>query len=155
MLNRIFPGQFDNHYRGYKFAIGILIPITLMKVAVSLVAIFSSDGGAQSADGIPLDTFVAGGAEAVISVFGLWGVAQLLLGLFFILALFRYRAMIPMIYVLILLELLGKKGILLVKPIVTTGTTSVISMSMILIALSTIGLALSLMGKGYDDQGQP
>lgn len=39
-----------------------------MKVAISLIAIFYSDGGAQSIHTIPLDAFVSGGAETVIAV---------------------------------------------------------------------------------------
>ncbi len=150
MLNRIFPERIDNNYHGHKFAFWLLFPIIFLKVVISLVAIFAPDGGAQSADGIPLDTFVSGGAEVVVSVFALWGLTQLLLGLLFVLALVRYRAMVPLIYVLILVELLAKKGIFWVKPIVTTGTTSAISLSLVLIVLSIIGLALSLRGAGYE-----
>ncbi len=32
MLNRIFPASIDNHYRGYKLALWLFIPITLTKV---------------------------------------------------------------------------------------------------------------------------
>ena len=149
MLNRIFPERIDNDYRGHKFALWLLFPLTFLKVAISLVAIFTADGGAQSADGIPLDTFVSGGAEVVITLFALWGLSQLVLGLFYVVALFRYRAMIPLVYIMILVELLGKKGILWVKPIVTTGTTSAISISLVLIVLSIIDLTLSLRGEGY------
>jgi hypothetical protein len=151
MLNPIFPERIDNHYHGHKFAFWLLVPIIFLKVVISLVAIFAPDGGAQSADGLPLDSYGAGGAEAVISLFAVWGLSQLLLGLLFVVALVRYRAMIPLIYVLILVELLGKKVIFWVKPIVTTGTTSAISLSLVLIVLSIIGLALSLSGKAYRD----
>ena len=150
MLNRIFPERIDNHYHGHKFAFWLLFPIIFLKVAISLVAVFAPDGGAQSADGLPLDSYGAGGADAVISLFAVWGLSQLLLGLLFVLALVRYRAMIPLIYVLILVELLAKKGIFWVKPIVTTGTTSAISLSLVLIVLSIIGLTLSLRGAGYE-----
>ncbi len=61
MLNRILPEQIDNNYRGHKFAFWLLIPLVLLKLLICLVAIFAPDGGAQSADGIPLDTFVSGG----------------------------------------------------------------------------------------------
>ena len=149
MLNRLLPEQIDNIYRGHKFAFWLLIPLVLLKLLISLVAIFAPDGGAQSADGIPLDTFVSGGAAVVISVFALWGLSQLILCFLYVMALIRYRAMIPLVYGLILVELVSKKAILWVKPVVTTGTTSAISLSHVLIVLSIIGLALSLRGKGY------
>src|SRR5437660_7556830 len=84
MLNRIFPEQINNHYRGHKFALWLFYPITLMNVVINLAAIFTRDGGAQSADGIPLDTFGPGGAQAVIFVVALLGLAGLLLGFLFI-----------------------------------------------------------------------
>ena len=149
MLNRIFPEQIDNHYRGHKFALWLFYPITFMNVAMDLVAIFKSDGGAQSPDGIPLDTFVNGGAQAVIFVVALLGLSGLLLGLLFVLALFRYRAMIPLMYVLLVVDYLGHKGIGLMKPIVRVGTPSGIYVNAALFALTTIGLVLSLRGKDY------
>ena len=70
----------------------------------------------RSADGIPIDTFTSGGAEAVVSVTTLLGLSQFLLASLGVLAFIRYRAMIPFMYVLFLLEYLAKKWILLVKP---------------------------------------
>ncbi|MFI5179796.1 MAG: hypothetical protein ACHQPI_00185 [Thermoanaerobaculia bacterium] len=149
MVNRIFPERIDNHYRGHKFALWLFYPITFMNVAISLVAIFKSDGGAQSADGIPLDTFVSGGAQAVIGVVALLGLASLLLGFLFVLASFRYRAMIPLMYLLLVVDYLGHKGILLMKPIVRVGTPSGGFVAMGLFVLTVIGLVLSLTGSGY------
>ena len=149
MLNRIFPEYIDNHYRGHKFALWLFYPLTLMNVAIALVAIFARDGGAQSAGGIPLDTFVSGGAQAVIGVVAFLGLSKLLLGMLFVLALFRYRAMIPLMYVMIVVDYLGHKGIGLMKPIVRIGTPPGSFVSVALIALSIIGLVLSLRGKDY------
>jgi len=118
-------------------------------VTISLVAIFARDGGAQSADGIPLDTFGSGGAETVIAVVALLGLSKLLLGFLFLLAAFRNRAMIPLMYVLIGANCLGHKGIGWMKPIVHVGTRAGGFVSVALIALSVIGLALSLGGRGY------
>jgi cytochrome c-type biogenesis protein CcmH/NrfF len=40
MLTRIFPERIDNHYREYKAALWIFVPITLIKIGVSLIHIF-------------------------------------------------------------------------------------------------------------------
>jgi len=149
MLSRIFPERFDNNYRGHKFALWLFYPLVFMQVAIALVAIFASDGGAQSADGIPLDTFASGGAETVIGVVAFLGLAKLLLGFLFVLAMFRYRAMIPLMYVLIFADLLGHKGIGLMKPIARVGASSGSYVNTVLITLCVIGLLLSLRGKGY------
>ncbi|MBZ5522316.1 MAG: hypothetical protein LAP21_08765 [Acidobacteriia bacterium] len=152
MLNRIFPELIDNHYRGHKFALWLFYPITFMEVAISLTAIFARDGGAQSADGIPLNTFGSGGAEAVIGVVAILGLARLLLGSLFVLALFRYRAMIPLMYVLRLLEYLGHKGIGWMKPIVRAGTPSGSYITAGLFTLCFIGLVLSLRGENQENK---
>jgi hypothetical protein len=149
VLHRIFPGQIDNRYRGHKVALWLFYPITLLNVAVALVAILASDGGAQSADGIPLDTFGAGGAQAVIGVVAFLGLAKLLLGLLLVLALFRYRAMIPLMYVLLVVDYLGHQWIGSVKPIARIGASTGSFVSIALIAVTIIGLVLSLRGKDY------
>ena len=83
----------------------------------------------------------------MISVFALWGVSQLLIGFLFVLVLFRYRAMIQLMYVLILAEYLGRIGVGLVKPIVTVETPPGGPASLVMIVLGMIGLVLSLRGE--------
>ena len=64
--------------------------------------------------------------------------------MFGILALVRYRALIPFLFVLLLLEHLARKWILLVQPIVRTGTPPGAYINLVLLALMMVGLALSL-----------
>jgi hypothetical protein len=149
MLSRILPERIDNQYRGHKIALWLFYLITFKELAIALAAIFVSDGGAQSADGIPLDTFGSGGAETVIGVVALLGLSSLLLAFLFVLASFRYRAMIPLMYVLIVVDYIGHKGIGLMKPIVHAGTQSGSLVNAGFFALSIIGLALSICGRGY------
>ena len=104
MLNRVFPQRFDNNYRGHKLALWLFIPIVLMKVGISLSSIFDTYNVVRSADGIPIDAFTPRGAEAVVSVTTLLGLSQFLLASLGVLALVRYRAMIPLMYVLLLVE---------------------------------------------------
>jgi hypothetical protein len=144
MLNRIFPQRFDNNYRGHQLALWLFGLLLLMKLGISLSSIFDTYNVVRSADGIPLDTFTSGGAETVVSVTALLGLSQLLLALFGVLALIRYRAMIPFMYVLSLVEYFGKKWIQLVKPIVRTGTPPATYVNVVLIALLIAGIVLSL-----------
>lgn len=147
MLSRLFPPQIDNRYRGPKLALWLLYPITFMNIAISLVAIFEPDGGAQTADGIPLDTFAPAAARAVIGVVAYLGLADLVLWVFAVLALLRYRAMIPLIYLLIVIEFLAHKGIGLMKPIERAGAAGGGLVTWGLLAVSALGLILSLSGK--------
>jgi hypothetical protein len=144
MLNRILPRQFDNNYRGYKLALWLFAVLILMKLGISLSSIFDTYNVVQSADGIPIGTFTPGGAEAVVSVTMLLGLSQFLLALLGVLVLIRYRAMIPLMYILLLTEYLGKKWILLVKPIARTGPSPSTYVNVMLIALLISGLLLSL-----------
>jgi len=149
MLGRVFPERIDNRYRGHKLALWLFYPIIFMKLLVSLTAILAPDGGVQSADGIPLDTFGAGGAATVIAVVAFLGLSDLVMGFLRVLAAFRYRAMIPLMYLLIVAGHLGQQGIGLMKPIVRVGAPTGSIVSAALIALSITGLVLSLGGKGY------
>ena len=144
MLNRIFPPQFDNNYRGHKLALWLFGLLVLMKLGISLSSIFDTYNVVRSADGIPLDTFTSGGSETVVSVTALLGLSQLLLASFGVLALIRYRAMIPFMYVLLLVEYFAKKWIQLVKPIIRIGTPPATYVNLALIALLLAGLVLSL-----------
>ena len=150
MLTRLFPRQIDNAYRGNRFALWLFVPIVALKLTISLAAIFAADGGAQSADGIPLDTYPAAAARAVIGVGAFLGLADLWLALLFVLALLRYRAMIPLMYAVIVADFIAHKGIGFYKPIVRmagTATGSYVTWS--LFAISVLGLVLSLRGEGY------
>ncbi len=144
MLNQILPRHVDNTYHGYKLALWLFALIVFMKVAMSLNSIFNGYFVASSADGIPLDTFTPAGAQAVVSLFAAWGLAQLIICLLCILALARYRALVPFMFALVLLEHLSRRLIFQVMPIVRTGTPPGFSVNLVLLALMVVGLALSL-----------
>ena len=147
MLSRIFPEHIDNHFRGHKLALWLFVPITLMKIARSLLHIFSADGGAQSISTIPLDTYSTGAAQNVIALFARMGLDQLMLGLLFVVVLVRYRAMIPLMYVLIVVQYIAEQGIAHMKPLALAGTSGASTPALVLAVVSIIGLVLSLLGK--------
>jgi hypothetical protein len=142
--SRIFPQPIDNNFRGHSLALWFFIPLLVMKTGIALGTIFNGRNAAQSADGIPLESFGAAGAQAVVALFAIWGLAQLVFSVFGVLALVRYRALIPFLFVLLLLEHLARKWILLVQPIVRTGTPPGAYINLVLLALMIVGLVLSL-----------
>src|SRR5215475_11629796 len=152
MLDRIFPQQFDNKYRGRKLALWLFALVILMKLGISLSSIFDTYNVVRSADGILLDTFASGGAETVVSITALLGLYLFLLASLGVLALIRYRTMIPFMYVLFLVEYFAKKWIQLVKPIVRTGTPPATYVNLVLIAMLIAGLLLSLRPR-FSDPG--
>ncbi len=151
MQNRILPRQFDNDYRGHKLALWLFGAVIVVKLGISLGTIFNGHEAASSADGIPLDTFTPAGAQAVISLFAIWGIAQLVICLISVLALVRYRAMIPLLFALLLLEYLGKKVSLLFLPIAKTGSPPGSVINLVLLGAMIIGLALSLQSRAKSE----
>ena len=144
MFERLFPRTIDNHFPGHSVALWLFYPITLITIARSLIHIFSSDGGAQSIATIPLDSFTSAGAASVVAIFAQWGLSQLLVGGLFALVLLRYRAMIPLMYLLILLEYAGRLGVGAMKPIVTMDTAPGGPGSIVMVVIAIIGIVLSL-----------
>src|SRR6188474_1548129 len=100
-LTRLLPERIDNHYRGHPVGLWLFVPITLQKVAMSLTHLLKADGGAQSISTIPLDSYPSSAAQNIIALFARMGLEQLVLGSLLVLVLLRYRAMIPLMYVLI------------------------------------------------------
>jgi len=152
VLSRIFPARIDNRYRGHVVALWLFVPITLQKVGVSLTHLFKADGGAQSISTIPLDTYAPSAAQNIVGLFARMGLEQLVLAALLVLVLLRYRAMIPLMYVLIVAHYLAAKGVAQIKPLVLAGTSGASTPALVIGILSVIGLALSLIGRRYSPE---
>lgn len=79
-----------------------------------------------------------------MALFAIWRLAQIVFSVLGVLALTRYRGMIPFMFVLFLLEHLARKWMLVVKPIARTGTPPGIYINLVILVLMIVGLALSL-----------
>lgn len=143
MLERMLPRTIDNTYRGHILALWLFVPVLVMKTGIALGMIFNGREAAQSADGIPLDTFGVACADAVVAFLAIWGLAQLVFSVFGILALVRYRALVPFMFVLLVLEHLARKWLLLAKPIARTGTPPGTYINLALLGVMITGLVLS------------
>lgn len=158
MLGRLFPKQLDNAYRGHWLAIWILVPIVLLKLAMGfnvagLNPWVTTRFIIQNADGIPIDTFGAEAASVVVFLFASWGLCLLTLSLLGVIVLLRYRTMMPLIYLLLSIEQIGRKAISYVSPIIRPAAADGVSVGALinwgLSAGLLIGLILSLQGTGY------
>src|SRR5579859_2744885 len=103
LFARVFPRQIDNNFRGYRLAIWLLGFYALIKILQGTVSVFNTASTAIGADGIPLDTFSQAARATVVSMFALLGLNLLVLPLQAFLVLVRYRAMIPMMYLMMLI----------------------------------------------------
>lgn len=140
--------------RGYGLAIWLLVPILLVKFLMGLNVAglnpwISNRWIAQTADGIPLESFGVAAASTVMFLFASWGLVLFVLSLLGIIVLIRYRAMIPLMYLLLLVEQFGRTGIIsLANPIVRAVKTDEVSFGFLInwgfVALLAIGFASSL-----------
>ncbi len=144
MLELILPARIDNAYRGSRAALWIFGAVVAFKGLIGLNSILLGEKVATNADGIPLDTFGPEGAQAVVSLFAIWGLAQVFLCLLCVLALVRYRTAVPLMYAVLLLEHVLRRGILLAMPIARTAGSPGLFINIGLFLVMAVGLALSL-----------
>jgi len=147
MWHKILPDVVDNNYRGNKIALWFFYLIAIVTIVRSCIHIFKDDGGAQSIATIPLDSYVQGGAEAVIFIFAYWGLSQLMFGLLQGIVALKYRSLIPLMYLFLLFEYVARFGISFFKSIETTGQAPGGIANYILPILLTIMFFLSLRDK--------
>jgi hypothetical protein len=147
MFSQLLPQRIDNTYHGHKLALWLFGLIVLVKTAMSVNSIFLGHKIATTADGIPLDTFPPAAAQTVLALFAIWGLAHLMICLLCVLVLFRYRALVPLMFAFLLLEHLGRKLVLYFLPIARLGTPPGTYVNLILLAGMVVGLALSLSRK--------
>lgn len=147
MLENIFPKQLNNDYRGSSISKWAFILITAVTIVRSLIHMFAPDGGAQSIATIPLEGFTIDGASTAVLVFALWGLSQLIIGIIYIVVLWRYQAMIPFMYLLIIVEY-GMRIVLgVIKPIETTGTAPGAIGNFIIVPLAVVMFFMSFRNR--------
>ncbi len=147
VISIIFPKQIDNQFKGYKIALYAFYLLTAVTLWRSQHHLFAPDGGAQTIASIPLDTFTAQGSQAVIGVFGLWGLSQLIIGIIYLLVALRYRAMVPLMYVLMIVEYSFRAFYFPVaKSIPTTGIAPGAAINLPFVLFSVIMLIFIVVG---------
>jgi hypothetical protein len=144
MFDRILPRSFDNRFQGHVVGLWLFAPIVCMKILISLALILFQDGGVQSLSTNPLNSFVEDSSEIIIGLFEHMGVAQLLFATLCLIVMLRYRAMIPLMYSLMLLDHFAKNWISVVEPIAMTGVYGAAVAAQILLIITVFGFVLSL-----------
>jgi hypothetical protein len=97
----LLPVTAGNENPGSKLANIVFLLLAIVGLVRSCIHLFSPDGGAGAIAGI--DVTVTGG-DGIIFAFALWGGAQLLLAIVQIIIYFRYKNLIPLMYVLLIAE---------------------------------------------------
>ncbi len=144
MFQKLLPPVLDSSYRGHRVALWLFAALLALKGTIGLGTIFNGRSAATSADGIPLDTFSPAGEQAFIALFAAWGLGQVALLIVGLVALVRYRSMVPFMFSLLLLEHLGRKLVFVILPIARTDSAPGYLINLAIIAAMVVGLALSL-----------
>ena len=152
MLDQIFPQHIDNAYRGHKLALWIFGVIVLLKLIMSVNTIFNGYSVLSSADGVPLDTFSPAAAHTMVSLSAIWALSHLVMCCLFVVVLIRYRRGVPLMFMLLLVEHVGRRVILYAMPIVPAGTPPGFYVNVILLALILLGLTLSVLRRTRGDR---
>jgi hypothetical protein len=141
----LLPRSINNDYSGTRIALGFFVLLTVMTLVRSLIHMVAPDGGAQSIASIPLDAFTENGAAAVIHIFSLWGLSQLIVGIIYVVALVRYRSLIPLMYLLGVVEYAVRLIMSFLKPVHTEGTAPGGVANYVFVPLLILMLVLSLV----------
>ena len=144
MIEALFPKTITNRYNGASIAKWGFVAMTVLTVGRSLAHIFLPDGGAQSIATIPLDAYSPGASAVIIGMFAQWGLTQLMFGLLYVLVLWRYQALIPLMWLFIVFEWSGRLLLGFFKPFETVGTAPGAIGNAIIPVLALILLVLSL-----------
>ena len=108
-IERLIPARIDGSVRGSRIAWWLLLLFIGLKLIMSINSIFNAEAVAVGADKIPVASYGAAAGQQVLTLFRLVGLDQLALTLVALLALVRYRQLIPFVALLFLAEHLARR----------------------------------------------
>jgi hypothetical protein len=147
MFGPLLPPRADNTYRGHRLALVLFGLLLFVKTAISLGSIFNGRTAASSADGIPIDSYTAAGAGTVVSLFAMLGLSNVMLGVLGWIVLLRYRSLVPLLFVILLVQQVGRSAILQLLPIARTGAPPGLSINLAMLGAMVVGLVLALWAR--------
>jgi len=147
IINTIFPKTADNNYKGSNVAAIVFLLIALIGTVRSCIHFLAPDGGAGSIAGMDLSV---AGADGIIFAFSLWGSAQLLYAFIQLMVYFRYKTLIPFMYILIFLETCMRMFIGHIKPVHFAHTPPGAYANYVMLPLSLVMFALAVRKRNED-----
>src|SRR5581483_7411931 len=128
-----------------KLGLWIFAVVVLIKIGIALGSVLNGANGAAKADGIPLDTFGATGAQDFLSLDAGLGIASLMLAVVAVIVLLRYRALVPLMFTILLAEQLLRRLAYQIVPMIRVGSPPGTWINVGLTLFMVLGLALSLV----------
>jgi hypothetical protein len=140
ILVALLPAQADNTIRGMRLPVYVFTLIAIVSLIRSSIHLLAPDGGAGSIAGMNLSV---AGADGIIFAFALWGSAQLVYALIQLVAAFRYRSLVPFMYVLLIVETLLRLLVGHTKPVTFAHTPPGAIGNYVILPLASLMLILS------------
>src|SRR5690348_10920073 len=141
-FSTLLPYPADNTIRGSKLPVYVFSVLAAVSTVRSLIHIFSPDGGAGSIAGMDLSVAGAGG---VVFAFALWGSAQLVYALIQLAVAWRYRSLVPAMYLLLFVETLLRMLVGHLKPVTFVHTPPGAIGNYVMLPLCVLMLALCVI----------
>lgn len=152
LFKALLPARVDNTLPRSKLPFYFFAVYALLSTARSLVHLLAPDGGAGSIAGMDLSI---AGADGIIFAFALWGSAQLLLALIQWMVILRYRSLMPLMYLIIILDILLRLLVGHMRPVSFAHTPPGAIGNYIVLPLAALMLVLSLWPAGSGENTQP
>jgi hypothetical protein len=141
ILEIVLPAKIDNTIRGTKIPFYVFALYSIVSTVRSCIHLFSSDGGAGTIAGMDL---TVAGADGIVFAFALWGSSQLLFALLQLLAVIRYRSLIPFLWLMVVLEIFLRELVGAMKPVTFAHTPPGAIGNMVMLLVATLMFALAL-----------
>jgi hypothetical protein len=144
MLRLLFPPALDTNFRGQWLGFWLLAPVLFLKIGIGIGSLVAPQR-ANQADALDHSTYSPAALREALATTALLGLLHLCIAAFGVLAMARYRAMVPLIYLGLIAEMLARRVVLGAYPIDrVAGPSSGGIVNLVLIALMVVGLGLSL-----------
>lgn len=111
MLSILFPPSIGRSFPGHISGVILFGLLTLFELLISVGSTVNARGAAVGADKIPVDSYGVDGATAFLSLFSTLGASGVALALISLVALVRYRALIPLMALVYALLAVAKRAI--------------------------------------------
>jgi hypothetical protein len=141
IIPRLFPECANAGYTGNKVAAWVFLLLSIVSMGRSLIHLLAPDGGAGTIAGVDLSL---GGTENIIFAFGLWGLSQVIYAILQLLVAFRYRTLIPLMYLILIFETMGRMIVGAMKPPVMLHSAPGGIANYIMLPLAAVMLVFSL-----------
>ena len=141
ILEILLPAKVDNTIRGSKLPFYVFALYVIVSTVRSAIHLLAPDGGAGSIAGMDLSV---AGADGIVLAFALWGSSQLLFAIVQLAVAFRYRSLVPAMYLMLVLETLLRMLVGRMKPVTFAHTPPGATGSYLILPLAAAMLALSL-----------